>query len=189
MAAGAANTKGARLRRGFWRRVMFASLRGRRPFGPRIVVAPSAQFYRPPLGLLWHACHFSCLPTPSTAHAVPLPLQAGGGRLKVHKRPSLHKRGSAGASGDKAISITSPCTILMNQPPAAAFPPLVPVGTTFLLKGSMSLDSQSLVGSLRIQFLCHPASGGRTTRAKQRETYFYGSSLPIKKRPAAAGLF
>ena len=131
VAAGAANKKGARLRRRLWRRVVFASLRGRRPFGPRIVVAPSAQFYRPPLGLLWHACHFSCLPTPSTAHAVPLPLQAGGGRLKVHKRPSLHKRGSAGASGDKAISITSPCTILMNQPPAAAFPPLVPVGTTF----------------------------------------------------------
>ena len=160
MAAGAANKKGARLRRWLCRRVVFASLRGRRPFGPRAAVAPSAQFYRPPLGLLWHACHFSCLPTPSTAHAVPLPLQAGGGRLKVHKRPSLHKRGSAGASGDKAISITSPCTILMNQPPAAAFPPLVPVGTTFLLKGSMSLDSQSLVGSLRIQFLCHPAVRG-----------------------------
>ena len=61
--------KGARLRRGLCRRVVFASLRGRRPFGPRVVVAfghalagvrvqrvqrvvvaPSAQFYRPPFG-------------------------------------------------------------------------------------------------------------------------------------------
>ena len=32
-------------------------------------------------------------------------------------------------------------------------------GTTFLLKGSMSLDSQSPVSSLRIQFLCHPEGG------------------------------
>ncbi len=50
MAAGAANKKGARLRRRLWRRVVFASLRGRRPFGPRAAVAPSAQFYRPPFG-------------------------------------------------------------------------------------------------------------------------------------------
>ncbi len=75
VAAVAANKKGARLRRRLWRRVVFASLRGRRPFGPRVVVAfghalagvrvqrvhkvqrvqrvmvaPSAQFYRPPFG-------------------------------------------------------------------------------------------------------------------------------------------
>ena len=50
-----------------------------------------------------------------------------------------------------------------------------PVGNAFplarfaglLLKGSVSLDSQSPKGSLRIQFPCHPASGGRT---KLRET-------------------
>ena len=50
VAAAAANNKGARLRRRLCSRVVFASLRGRRPFGPRVAVAPSAQFYRPPLG-------------------------------------------------------------------------------------------------------------------------------------------
>ena len=50
VAAVAANNKGARLRRRLCSRVVFASLRGRRPFGPRVVVAPSAQFYRPPFG-------------------------------------------------------------------------------------------------------------------------------------------
>ena len=41
VAADAADYKrGARLRRGLCRRVVFASLRGRRPFGPRVVVAP-----------------------------------------------------------------------------------------------------------------------------------------------------
>ena len=39
VAAVAANKKGARLRRRLWRRVVFASLRGRRPFGPRVAVA------------------------------------------------------------------------------------------------------------------------------------------------------
>ena len=38
VAAVAANNKGARLRRRLWRRVVFASLRGRRPLGPRVVV-------------------------------------------------------------------------------------------------------------------------------------------------------
>jgi len=39
VAAVAANNKGARLRRRLCSRVVFASLRGRRPFGPRVVVA------------------------------------------------------------------------------------------------------------------------------------------------------
>ena len=44
-------------------------------------------------------------------------------------------------------------------------PPLVADATTFAPVGSVSLDSQSPKGSLRIQFPCHPASGGTTTRA------------------------
>ena len=39
---------GARLRRGLCRRVMFASLRGRRPFGPRVAVAASPQIIKKP---------------------------------------------------------------------------------------------------------------------------------------------
>ena len=39
-------------------------------------------------------------------------------------------------------------------------PPLVAGATTFAPVGSVSLDSQSPKGSLRIQFPCHPASGG-----------------------------
>ena len=39
-------------------------------------------------------------------------------------------------------------------------PPLVPYGTTFAPVGSVSLDSQSPKGSLRIQFPCHPAKAG-----------------------------
>ena len=34
---------------------------------------------------------------------------------------------------------------------------MVPYGTTFAPVGSVSLDSQSPKGSLRIQFPCHPA--------------------------------
>ncbi len=79
---------------------------------------------------------------------------------------------------DKAIFINPPCTILLNQPPAAA--PPCPLRRTSP-KGKHVTGFSVAYGSLRIQFLCHPASGGRTTRAKQRETYFYGSSLPIKK--------
>ena len=45
-----------------------------------------------------------------------------------------------------------------------------------LLKGSVSLDSQSPKGSLRIQFPCHPASGGR---AKLREAVFSQVTLSI----------
>ena len=59
VAAVAANNKGARLRRRLWRRVMFASLRGRRPFRPRAAVAPSAQFYRLGPVLAWVS--FRCL--------------------------------------------------------------------------------------------------------------------------------
>ena len=44
-------------------------------------------------------------------------------------------------------------------------PPLVAGATTFAPVGSVSLDSQSPKGFLRIQFPCHPASGGTTTRA------------------------
>ena len=39
-----------------------------------------------------------------------------------------------------------------------AAPPLVAGATTFAPVGSVSLDSQSPKGSLRIQFPCHPAS-------------------------------
>ena len=38
--------KGARLRRGLCRRVVFASRRGRRPFGTRVVVAADAADYK-----------------------------------------------------------------------------------------------------------------------------------------------
>ena len=37
--------------------------------------------------------------------------------------------------------------------------------TTFAPVGSVSLDSQSPKGSLRIQFPCHPASGGTIIEA------------------------
>ena len=62
-----------------------------------------------------------------------------------------------------------------NRPTALAggenVPPLVAGATTFAPVGSVSLDSQSPKGSLRIQFPCHPASGGTTTRDLLCATY------------------
>ena len=62
---------------------------------------------------------------------------------------------------------------------ARKYTPFGTFGTTFLLKGSMSLDSQSPVSSLRIQFLCHPEGGTllstqlcihKTSAAKRRQS-------------------
>ena len=44
-----------------------------------------------------------------------------------------------------------------RQAPFRRLPPLVAGATTFAPVGSVSLDSQSPKGSLRIQFPCHPA--------------------------------
>ena len=63
----------------------------------------------------------------------------------------------------------APCTV-----PAA--PPLVAGATTFAPVGSVSLDSQSPKGSLRIQFPCHPASRWDYGCWAFRATGAYGSS-------------
>ena len=63
VAADAADYKrGARLRRRLCRRVVFASLKGRRPFGPRVVDCPTGNAYKVSVtGLavcvIWHDKH------------------------------------------------------------------------------------------------------------------------------------
>ena len=82
--------------------------------------------------------------------------------------------------------------------PSAA-PPLVAGATTFPPLGSVSLDSQSPKGSLRIQFPCHPSFAGGTMGAGQwRQSEFiaaaerkpYNRAAPVEKqanRPAGDG--
>ncbi len=57
-----------------------------------------------------------------------------------------------------------------------------------LLKGSVSLDSQSPKGSLRIQFPCHPASGG--TIGERNEPSEPGAALrPLFFQHIPIGVF
>ena len=73
------------------------------------------------------------------------------GRAPLMIKPENRAFGARGKHTNQAAPVG-------NAPPLARFAGL-------LLKGSVSLDSQSPKGSLRIQFPCHPASGSRTTRA------------------------
>ena len=94
--------------------------------------------------------------------------KGGGGRLyghafgvKVQRVQKVHRVQRGKVGGSAAIMNKTFTTALTGE--GKAFPLARFAG--LLLKGSVSLDSQSPKGSLRIQIPCHPASGGRTTRA------------------------
>ncbi len=82
--------------------------------------------------------------------------------LRGFPLPPLTRSPSPMDGGGKDVAGNAFCScamlsILLNQLPQAAFPPLVPCGTTFAPVGSVSHDSQVAITPLRIVFPCQPA--------------------------------
>ncbi len=85
---------------------------------------------------------FRCLPTPSTTIVVPLPLQAGGGKFKVHRGPSPPRWE---ASHLVLRSLCSPTSTAVTD-------------SLDFRVALLPYKSSSLV---RPRFPCHPYSGDR----------------------------
>ena len=88
-----------------------------------------------------------------------LKIDRPGGRrvLKFDSRAAAE--GCGIACGDEYVCCLAAAKTVQPGLRPVENAPLSPPAAVFLLKGSMSLDSQSPKGSLRIQFLCHPGGG------------------------------